>query len=89
MPRTESFDDGAVFVVSVNPEGDWHHSRFPQPFVTVDYDADDNVLQVVAVGTAARELAASMRDSVLQALEPASDTDPEVLRDVSLALAAA
>jgi hypothetical protein len=45
-----STDDGTVFVIR-------DHSTFPEPLITVDYDAEGNVIKIVAVGNAARELA--------------------------------
>jgi len=57
MPTTTSMDDGAVFVISVDPTADWDHSTFPEPLITTDYDAADNLIKIVAVGKAARELA--------------------------------
>lgn len=77
-----------MFVVVVNPEGEWHHSRFPDPFLTVDYDVDDKVVRLVAVGTAAHALAASMRDSVLHALDPVDEQHTHVVKDLERALTA-
>lgn len=57
MPSTTSLDGGAVFVISVDPTADWDHSTFPEPLITVDHDAEGNVIKIVAVGNAARELA--------------------------------
>ncbi len=57
MPSTTSMDGGAVFVISVDPTADWDHSTFPEPLITVDHDAEGNVIKIVAVGKAARDLA--------------------------------
>jgi hypothetical protein len=33
------------------PEGKWARSEFPHPLVTVDYDADDNVISIEMILT--------------------------------------
>lgn len=39
-----------VFVMSLHPDGEWHHSKFPHPLITVDYDSAGRVIQIVGVG---------------------------------------
>ncbi len=87
MPRTESLDDGRVFVVSVDPTAQWDHSKFPHPLLTVDYDAAGNVIQVVAVGAQARRMAEETTAS-LRGLVQDLDTveDAEAVQDLEAAL---
>lgn len=54
-----------VFVIIIDPIGEWHHSTFPEPLITVDHDADDNVIKIVAVGRAARELAKATSETLI------------------------
>jgi hypothetical protein len=67
MPSTATLDGGAVFVIDVDPTAEWHHSTFPEPLITVDHDADDAVIRIVAVGEAARRLSSATK-GVLQEL---------------------
>jgi hypothetical protein len=71
MPSTSSLDDGAVFVISVDPTADWDHSTFPEPLITVDHDADDNVIKIVAVGAAARELSSATTSALTKLITDA------------------
>lgn len=48
-----------VFTLVVR-DGDWDHSRFPHPLITIDYDAADNPIQIQAVGP----IAASLTEAV-------------------------
>lgn len=64
MPSTTSMDAGLVFVISVDPTADWHHSTFPEPLITVDHDAEDNIIKIVAVGRAARQLAKATSETL-------------------------
>lgn len=75
MPSTTSMDDGAVFVISVDPTADWDHSTFPEPLITVDHDAEDNVIKIVAVGKAARELAHATTATLTELISDASAAD--------------
>ena len=56
MPRTASYDDGLVYVITVDPTATWHHSTFPDPLITVDHDEAGKIIKVVALGKMAREL---------------------------------
>jgi hypothetical protein len=57
MPSTTSYDDGLVFVITIDPTGTWHHSTFPEPLITVDHDEAGNIIKIVALGRMARQLA--------------------------------
>lgn len=72
MPSTTSYDDGAVFVITVDPTATWHHSTFPEPLITVDHDDAGNIIKIVALGKMARRLA-DATTSTLTAL--IGDTD--------------
>lgn len=67
MPRTASYDDGLVYVITVEPTATWHHSTFPNPLITVDHDEAGNIIKIVALGKMARELSAATA-STLSAL---------------------
>ncbi|MDQ6804445.1 MAG: hypothetical protein M3065_05665 [Actinomycetota bacterium] len=75
MPSTTSLDDGAVFVISVDPTADWDHSTFPEPLITVDHDAEGNVIKIVAVGKAARELAHATTATLTELISDASTAE--------------
>jgi hypothetical protein len=64
VPRTASYDDGLVFVITVDPTATWHHSTFPDPLVTVDHDEAENIIKVVALGKMARELSAATANTL-------------------------
>lgn len=57
MPSTKSYDDGLVFVITVDPTATWHHSTFPEPLITVDHDEAGKIIKIVALGKVARQLA--------------------------------
>lgn len=42
-----------IFSVVIDAEAEWHHSKFPHPLITIDYDAQDKPIQVVAIGPVA------------------------------------
>jgi hypothetical protein len=46
----ESFDAGQIVKIKFNEwnTGKWAESEFPHPLITIDYDADDNLLAIVA-----------------------------------------
>jgi hypothetical protein len=87
VPRTETLDGGDVFVITIDPESDWSYSRFPHPLITLDYDRDGNLIQIVAVGPEAKRLSASLTDTVLDELRDSDDR--EATHDVERALAVA
>ena len=87
MPRTETLEGGDVFVVTLDPEGTWDHSKFPHPLVTIDYDNDGRAIQVVAVGPEARRLSAALHTTLLDDLRDSAE--PDAVRDVEQALAIA
>jgi hypothetical protein len=85
---TEHLDDGAVFVITINPAAEWDHSKFPHPLVTADYDADGKLFKIVAVGSMAKHLSTAVKDVIIKDLgKPA--VDPEVVTDLDSALVAA
>jgi hypothetical protein len=57
MPSTASYDDGLVFVITIDPTATWHHSTFPEPLITVDHDEAGGIIKIVALGKTARQLA--------------------------------
>jgi hypothetical protein len=83
MPSTRRLDEGAIFVVSIDPTADWDHSTFPEPLITVDYDRDGKVIKIVAVGKAARELAQATSDRLSSLID-----DRAVAREVASAVVA-
>jgi hypothetical protein len=85
---TEHLDGGAVFVITINPEAEWSYSKFPHPLVTVDYDADDKLFKIVAVGSMATILCAAVKETLLGGLEK-RDTDAEVVGDLDRELVTA
>ena len=84
MPRTASYDDGLVYVITVDPTATWHHSTFPDPLITVDHDEAGKIIKVVALGKMARELSAATA-STLTAL--IGDTNEAAAIGVALATA--
>jgi uncharacterized protein YuzE len=48
--RIEHYDDGEVIYMALNPDGVWAYSQFPATTVTLDLDAEDNVIGVEVVG---------------------------------------
>lgn len=44
------------FVIIIDNTAEWHHSTFPEPLITLDYDAEGHVIKIVALGSAARKL---------------------------------
>lgn len=48
--RIEHFDQGVVVYVALDPDGLWARSNFPHPLITVDYDSDDQIIGVCAIG---------------------------------------
>lgn len=87
MSATRRLDEGEVFVWTIEPNADWHHSKFPDPLITVDYDANDRPFQIVAIGPKAAELERVMRDGALARLRDTDD--PEIAADVERVLATA
>lgn len=73
MPKIEMLDGGDVFVVTIDPEATWDRSEFPHPLLTLDFDANDDLIKIVAVGSTARRLAASVHSAVLAGMHDASD----------------
>jgi hypothetical protein len=88
MPRTETLDGGDVFVVTINPEGEWARSEFPHPLVTLDYDRSGELIQIVAVGPEAKRLSDSLAQAVVGGLRSSGSTDAAA-EDVERALAPA
>lgn len=56
-----------LFVMTANADGIWHHSKFPHPLITVDYDANDKVIQVVALGPPAERLVETLWQTIAAA----------------------
>lgn len=42
--------DGDVITAILDPNGEWTHSEFPHPLVTLDYDKNYDVIAVVICG---------------------------------------
>lgn len=49
-----SLSEGEIIVIARDEDGEWHHSEFPHPIVTLDYDKDNNLLQVTVAGHASK-----------------------------------
>lgn len=48
--RIEHLNEGEVLYIAIDPDGVWARSEFPDPLITVDYDADDNVIGISPAG---------------------------------------
>lgn len=48
--RIEQLNEGEVLYIAIDPDGVWARSEFPHPLITVDYDADDNVIGISPAG---------------------------------------
>ena len=53
---------GPVLYLEVNRDGVWARSSFPNPFLTIDWDQEDRIIGIEAVGAISKDL----RDSVQQ-----------------------
>jgi hypothetical protein len=85
--RTESFDGGDVLAIALDPDGVWAYSKFPHPLVTADYDADDRLIGIVAVGPAAVEPLGELLEGIVRALaEQGSRSETSEARDVTMDL---
>lgn len=49
--RIEHLNDGQVLYIAIDPDGTWARSEFPHPLVTIDYDADDNLIGISPAGS--------------------------------------
>lgn len=49
--RIENSNDGQIVYIALDPDGVWARSEFPHPLVTVDYDADEEVIGISAAGS--------------------------------------
>jgi pyruvate/2-oxoglutarate/acetoin dehydrogenase E1 component len=85
--RTEHLDEGAVFVITIDPEAEWHTSKFPTPLVTADYDRDGKLFQMVVVGAMAKHLSAAVKSTLHADLNEL--VDHEVIDDLDKVLVAA
>lgn len=50
--RIDHLNDGQVIYIAIDPDGEWARSEFPQPLITVDYNADDEVIGISSAGPA-------------------------------------
>jgi hypothetical protein len=48
--RIDELNDGQLLYIALDPDGVWARSEFPHPLITVDYDADDNVIGISPAG---------------------------------------
>jgi hypothetical protein len=79
--RAELLDDGAVFVLTTDPDAEWASSKFPHPLATTDYDTDGNLFQIVAVGSLAKRLGEMLRHQLIDELHIA-ESDPAVVEEI-------
>lgn len=48
--RIEHLNEGEVLYIAIDPNGVWARSEFPDPLITVDYDADNKVIGISPAG---------------------------------------
>lgn len=75
--RIERFDGERIVYIALDPDGVWARSEFPDDLITVDYNAQGNIIGIEALGSAAQMGAEALikalvtgRESVERALEP-------------------
>jgi uncharacterized protein YuzE len=78
--RIEQYDGGDVLYVALDPDGAWAQSEFPSELVTLDYNAQGGLIGIEMAGSAARNAADSVFESLL-----GEDLDKE-LREKLIAL---
>lgn len=74
--------DTHVLAFAIHPDAEWAYSKFPHPLITADYDAQDRLIQIVAVGRMAVDPLQALRGSIGELLSTTDDA-PEVGRDFS------
>jgi hypothetical protein len=42
--------DDRILILTLVEDGVWARSEFPHPLITIDFDADDNPIQIEIVG---------------------------------------
>lgn len=62
--------DFAVFVWTIDPDAEWAYSKFPSRLITIDYDANDRVIKMVAVGPEAERIEAALGAGTLTMWQP-------------------
>jgi uncharacterized protein YuzE len=76
--RIESYDDGPVMYLAVDPDGAWARSEFPDALMTIDYDEDHRIIGVELIG----ELAQDAREGLWRAVTAAKSlSDPTAVTE--------
>lgn len=71
--RIDHLNDGQVLYIAIDPDGEWARSEFPRPLITVDYNADDEVIGISPAGPAVAETLETYKSWLSRGAQDAQD----------------
>jgi hypothetical protein len=81
--RIEFYDGCEVLQIALDSDGVWHRSEFPDELITLDYNAQDHLIGLEAIGSAARDGAAGLFERVTAAAQSADELREQLMLALS------